>query len=227
MAQAYNINKEKIKILPLGIKTSPFLDNSSNFRSKTLKVLYVSRLEKRKGALTLIEAIPKVLKKFANVEFIFIGRDRPHAPNCRYFKDFFLEKFKEFSDKVHFLGYLSDAELNKYYLESDIFIVPSVYESFGLIFIEAMSYCKPVIGCQAGGIPEVISDGITGFLVPPFDSESLAIKILKLLNDEDLRKKMGLHGRRRVECMFNRDKMARNTVEFYKEVINDFKLKGK
>jgi glycosyltransferase involved in cell wall biosynthesis len=220
MEKAYQIDMNRIKLLPLGIQLLP-LKESPLESPDVLKVLYVSRLEKRKGTLTLLEAVPEVIKSFPNVEFIFIGKDRPHAPNGKYFREYFFEEFKDYSSRVKFLGYVSNEELRDYYYKSDIFVVPSVYESFGLIYIEAMAYGKPAIGCGAGGIQEVIVDGVTGFLVPPSDSGLLAQRILELLKNEKLRLEMGKNGRKRAESMFSRDKMVKRTADLYLEAITD------
>lgn len=220
IASAYNIDKNRITLLPLGIQV-PVLKELPPEHPNILKLLYVSRLEKRKGVLTLMEAIPKVLKGFSDAEFYFIGTDRPHAPGGRCFKEYFQEKFKDYTEKVHFLGYVSYNELNKHYTESDIFVVPSVYESFGLIYIEAMAYGKPVICCDTGGASEVVENGVTGFLVPASNSDLLAERILELLKNKELRKKMGRNGRIRVQNKFSSRQMAKMTADLYMEAIKN------
>jgi glycosyltransferase involved in cell wall biosynthesis len=70
-------------------------------------------------------------------------------------------------DRVHFHGAVSDAALARFYAACDVFVAPSLLESFGLIFLEAMQYAKPVVGCRAGGVPEIVRDGVDGLLVEP------------------------------------------------------------
>lgn len=214
MSQAYGINPQRIHVLPLGINMCAYT-KPAEVSSKILKVLYVSRLEKRKGTLTLLEAIPKVIKSYQNIEFTLIGKDRPHAPGDMYHKDFFQNKYPDYVSKVNFMGFVSNEELSRYYAGCDIFVVPSVYESFGLIYVEAMMYGKPVIGCKAGGIPEVVLNNETGLLIDPLDTEMLALNIIKMCNDSDLRKKMGENGRKRAENFFNKNKMAQASSDLY------------
>lgn len=80
------------------------------------------------------------------------------------------------------------------YRDCDVFAAPSIYESFGLVYLEAMAHGKPAIGCLAGGVPEVVVDGATGLLIPPGDSAALARAILKLAQDEPLAEQMGAAG---------------------------------
>src|SRR6202011_6048084 len=96
----------------------------------------------------------------------------------------------------------------------DVFVAPSRYESFGLIFLEAMMFAKPVVGCRAGGMPEVIADGITGLLAEPGDTASLRACLERLVDDPALRGRMGAAGRRRYEERFTPDRMTDALVEF-------------
>lgn len=84
---------------------------------------------------------------------------------------------RDFPEKLmnhlHFLGHVETEMLERYYRCCDLFVAPSLYESFGFIYIEAMSFAKPVIGCSVGGVPEVIRDGVNGKLVPPEDPAAL------------------------------------------------------
>ena len=82
-----------------------------------------------------------------------------------------------------------------------------------------MSYAKPVIGCGVGGVPEVIEDGLSGILVPPEDHLSLAKGILKLLNDDVMRKRIGEKARERVENNFTDTIMAEKTLEAYDKIL--------
>jgi len=223
MSGVYSIPEASIAIIPLGIKLPQIRDiNADEVKvpvdEKT--VLYVSRLEHRKGTLTLLEAIPLVIEQVPNARFVFIGRDRPHAPGNMCFKDYFFLTFSMYKDHVQFRGYVTDDELKEWYNRCDIFVVPSRYESFGLIYIEAMAYGKPVIACNAGGIPEVVSDGRTGFLVSPGDHTSLSTRIVELLTDDSLRHSMGEIALADVHERFACEKMVEKTLNYYKKVVS-------
>jgi glycosyltransferase involved in cell wall biosynthesis len=94
-------------------------------------------------------------------------------------------------EKVIFHGVVGLKDLEKFYSEADIFVLPSLYEPFGIVFAEAMSFGLPIIATRVGGIPELVEDGENGFLVPPKDVNSLADAIDKLVSDAELREKFG------------------------------------
>ena len=94
---------------------------------------------------------------------------------------------------------MDDAEKNYLLSACDVLVAPSLYESFGLMYVEAMRAGKPVIGSIAGGIPEVVDDGGTGLLVPPGDVPALAEAMLRLGADADLRRAIGHQGLQRFE----------------------------
>lgn len=208
----FKINPERFQIIPHGIKLPEYIKiEKSNQLLEKIYVLYVGRFEYRKGIDILLEAIPLVLEKMNNIHFTLIGKDKDNT-----YQQSFQEKWgSKFNDSVVFAGAVDAETLHQSYQECDFFVAPSRYESFGLIYVEAMSYEKPVIGCKAGGIPEVIEEKTTGLLAQPGDSKDLAEKILNLAGDADLRYQMGQQGRQRVERLFSREQMAKQTIENY------------
>ena len=94
--------------------------------------------------------------------------------------------------------------------------MPSNYESFGLIFVEAMAHGKPVVACSGGGIPEVVAHGRTGFLSEPRDPAALAANLRLLCRDAGLRRTMGQEARRDVLQRFSRERMVRDTLAAYR-----------
>jgi hypothetical protein len=185
--------------------------------SDVLEILFVGRLEKRKGIHTLLEVIPEILGSLEKARFSLVGEDC-FEPG-RSLEEEFFEEHPQYRERVSFLGAVSDEDLQNHYRTCDLFVAPSLYESFGLIYLEAMVWEKPVIGCRIGGIPEVVNDEVTGILVPPEDSRSLADAILKLANDPGLRSAMGKAGRAWVEERFSIETFAENTVSFYRSII--------
>jgi glycosyltransferase involved in cell wall biosynthesis len=94
----------------------------------------------------------------------------------------------------------------------------SVTEGLGTSLLDAMACARPVVATRVGGIPEVVVDGETGFLVPPRDSEALAAAIVRLVRDRGLREKMGAAGRARVQSAFSAEHMVKNTLRVYQRV---------
>jgi glycosyltransferase involved in cell wall biosynthesis len=124
------------------------------------------------------------------------------------------------TSRVTFTGRISAESLRRFYNTSEVVVLPSLYEGFGLPAAEAMVCGTPVVATRAGALPEVVGEEGGGILVPPRDPHALAAAILKVLQEEELRKKMGVLGRQRVESLFTWPKVAERTVEVYKELIS-------
>ncbi|GAI40996.1 unnamed protein product, partial [marine sediment metagenome] len=110
-------------------------------------------------------------------------------------------------------------ELPEYYAACDIFVLPSLYEHFGLVFAEAMACGKPIISTKVGAAPEVIGDGKAGLIVPPADPNALAWAISRLTTDKGLRKQMGEKGRHKVEKEYDWDLIAKRYAELYETIL--------
>ena len=105
------------------------------------------------------------------------------------------------------------------YAKCDIFVAPSRYESFGLIFIEAMASGKPVIGTRVGGIPEIIIEGQNGLLFTNENTKELQVALSKLITDKPLRERMGKESKKLIETKFNSEKMATDFTSFANKLI--------
>jgi glycosyltransferase involved in cell wall biosynthesis len=195
-----------------------------------LRILFVGRLEKRKGVLELFDAIPNVLKEFPGARFLLAGSDNrredgffeEHA--CDY-RSHFRRRFPAAAAAVDFLGFVDDKRLEELYRTCDLFVAPSLYESFGLIYLEAMNWARPVIACAAGGPEEIVVAGETGELVPPGDSRSLAESVNRLLESPRLRRDMGVAGRLRLLDRFTHRSMAASFAVLYADMLDGGRLK--
>jgi glycosyltransferase involved in cell wall biosynthesis len=216
----HHVSEEKIALGPLGIELPDEDRIVRNQKKDAFDVLFVGRLEKRKGLDTLIKAIPSILDHMPQTRFTIVGGDTNSTPIGGSYKRYLLKMLdKKYHQNVDFVGFVPDEELKRYYRNCDVFVAPSLYESFGLIYLEAMAWGKPVIGCDAGGVPEIVEDGETGILIPPEDVNALAEAIINL-EDEKLRAKIGENGRKKVENDFSNKIMAENTYKIYCDVIN-------
>lgn len=217
-----------VEHIPLGIPLPQIKEGFNQDNKIPPAVLFVGRLEARKGVHVLAKAVPHVLREFPDAIFYIVGRDTFVTENSISFSGSKTASFKarliseipeECRKNVIFLGHLGRDELNKCYENCSIFVAPSLYESFGFIYIEAMSYAKPVIGCGVGGVPEVIEDGVSGLLVPPEDHLALARGILRLLNDGHLMAMMGGNARERIRNNFTDVAMAQKTLAAYNNIL--------
>jgi glycosyltransferase involved in cell wall biosynthesis len=165
-------------------------------------ILTVSRLDARdgfKGVDTMIRAMPSVLAQIPDAFYVVVGdgTDRMRLQS--------LAETLGAADHVHFAGYVPDRLLPSYYQQCDVFVLASSGEGFGIVFLEAMRFAKPCVGGRAGAIPEVVEEGLTGFLVEPGDTRGLADAMVTVLQDSALQAKMGQAGRRRLEQEFSFD----------------------
>jgi glycogen(starch) synthase len=180
----------------------------------TVRMLFVGRLETRKGIDILLEAALEVLPRFPDVQLDIVGNDRLPGASGRTPRAIFEADARAAAirQRVVFHGEIDDDALRGFYAACDIFVAPSRFESFGLIFVECMMYAKPVIGCRAGGMPEIIVDGETGLLAEPGDVHSLVQCITRLLQDRALGQRLGTAGRQRYEHLYAPERMARDVI---------------
>ena len=196
-----------------GIDVDFFKRDDSVLKEPNSLILVNSGEQSIKGVPYLLKAL-HILRNGAEVKLTVVGSPIPDGQCVKLVKEYGLE------DIVTYTGRVTMEELVRHYLASEICVVPSLYEGFGLPAAEAMSCQLPVVSTMGGALPEVVGqDGDTGILVPPADPDALAVAIKHLLDDEHLRRKMGEAGRKRVERNFTWERAAKKTVEVYQEVL--------
>jgi len=219
MAEELGVDATEIRLIPHGIAPAPALTREPATGDE-LTVLFLGRMEKRKGTIDLLRAIPHVLREVPNARFVLIGSDRPHCPGGRTHAEFVRDDLPTAAQaRVSLLGRLSDDDVNRWFRRADVFAAPSLYESFGLIFLEAMRWGVPVIGTTAGGIPEVVEHEKSGVLVPPSDPAALGAALVALLKNPVRRRILGAAGRARAESQFTTEHMARRAEALYAEAV--------
>lgn len=194
--------------IPLGIERT-FLPPLAPAPKRRL--LFVGRLEKRKGIHTLLSALPAVLEAFPDWECHVVGEDRLPFAGGAPIKDRFQRRHAgaRWMKRVVFHGQVSGEVLHEHYRLCDVFVVPAIYESFGLAYHEAMQYAKPVVACRAGGMPETVRDGQEGLLVAPEDVGGLQEALHRLMGDAALRERMGQAAAERIRLEDNHESFAR------------------
>ena len=190
--------KDRLHRLPFGIEDKQ-TERARNPGDDTLRILYLGRLEPRKGIDLLLDAAPALCAENAKVELHVIGQD--HGG----YKDAFLFRHAGASwlDRVIFHGPVDHYALHQAYADCDIFVAPSRFESFGLIYLEAMRYDRACVGIAKGGVPEVVERDVTGLLIDEPDVKALQAAIQTLIDDPTLREQMGKAGRKRYEEIFS------------------------
>lgn len=166
-------------------------------------VLHVARLVEKKGTEYLIRAFHKVKEQYPDVKLMIIGA----GPLKEQLEN--LTASLNLTDSVIFAGAMSHADVLANMQKAAVLVLPSVHsktgdaEGLGMVLLEAAAYGLPLIGTKHGGIPEVIIDGQTGYLVPERDSDSLAEKIIKIMSSKDDRLEMGRNARKLIELNFD------------------------
>src|SRR5262249_8720911 len=123
---------------------------------------------------------------------------------------------KPWLDRVHFHNAVPDADLQAFYRDADVFVAPSLYESFGLIYLEAMQYGVPVVGCRVSNVPEVVSHEEEGLLVEPGNAAALADALDRLMRDESLRRALGSRAEMAVRSVRSHVGLAERMVIEYR-----------
>ena len=230
MARIYGLklDDERVAIVPHGMEDRTrrlaAIDNAKSIppvNKNLVTVLYAGRFEGRKGTDVLLAAIPELCAQYPFARFVLVGEDRALPDGSTLGGAFRLRHSgATFLERVIFAGEVSDAQLERQLQECDIFAAPSRYESFGLVFLEAMMFGKPVVGCRAGGMNEVIEEGITGLLAEPGDVPSLAVAIGTLLEDAETRAMLGRAGRERYLQLYTREALIKRTLKFYRQTLS-------
>jgi len=166
------------------------------------KVFFAARNDPIKGAEILLQALPLVRQKIPNVEFQFFGHSLETPP-----------------PGVYSSGFLPKEILLKHYQQSDLCIVPSLWDNSPNVVYEAMACGKAVVASNVGGIPELVVDGETGIIVPPGDSRALADAIITLLMDDEKRIDMGRRGRERIQHLTDLQKNIKQRCKIYQKVL--------
>ena len=188
------------------------------------RLLFVGRCERRKGIHTLLAVLPNLLTQYPEWECHLVGNDLiplEHGLTAR--QEFYCtHKGQAWLARVHFHGSVDEEHLQRHYAHCDIFVAPSLFESFGLIYHEAMQYGKPVVGCQIGGVPEAVEDGLEGLLVTPDSPAELYMALQRLISDPARCQEMGKHGATRVHQRQNYRTMAEHMEQIYRDTIEHY-----
>ncbi|MEE9229290.1 MAG: glycosyltransferase family 4 protein [Acidobacteriota bacterium] len=213
----FGVAPEAIEILPCGVDADRFVPGGGAQMRHRLGleglpvVLTLSRLVARKGHELVIEALQEVRRHVPNAKYVVAG-----SGNEGYLQRLHeMTREKQLEDAVHFLGHAADDDLPSLYSASDVYVMPSRissggsnFEGFGITYLEANACGVPVIGADTGGVADAIVDGETGYLVAAGDVRMLEDRIVRLLRDPALARRLGENGRARVLRSFTWDHLT-------------------
>ncbi|KPJ69088.1 hypothetical protein AMJ44_04725 [candidate division WOR-1 bacterium DG_54_3] len=233
---AVGVPEEKITVVHHGIDeklfhpgkvSSSIFKDHPQLKGKKRVIFNPARLGIAKGCDVTIEAFRLVKNKFPDAMLLMSGSGNIIDWGLTQNKDiaFFVTLIKHLGleDSVYINTFSLSKEMPELYRLAEVIAYPSSSEEpFGLTMLEAMASSKPIVVTESGGMPEIITDDINGYVVPKGNHEELAEKIIKLLSDDELRKKLGETGRREVEQMYTREIYARNIFEVYEDAIKEY-----
>jgi glycogen(starch) synthase len=217
----FHLPRTKIDIIPNAVNATNFAPAPPrHLRTRFAKddeklVLYVGRLVYEKGVSVLIDSVSRVLQR-VNAKFVIVGDG--------YMKDRLIDQAQRLGilHKVCFTGFLNDQDVKGLYRVADVCVVPSLYEPFGIVALEAMASQTPVVASGVGGLSEIIEHDATGVSVYPGDPESLARGILRLLEDDGYSSRLSKNGFLKVVNRYDWERVAEETWGVCKRVFTEY-----
>jgi glycosyltransferase involved in cell wall biosynthesis len=212
ITHAFGVPPEKISVVYNGLDSEEFAP-IPGIPKKPRSLIFVGNSEDRKkGLLYLLQALAYLPD---DITLTVVDGGAPR----RSFATMLTEKYK-IVHRVRFTGKINSGDLIRYYCRAEIAVVPSLYEGFGFPAAEAMACELPVISSTAGALPEVVGNDGAALLVPPRDARAIADAVLSLIDNPDLRHRLGKAARERVLRLFTWENAARQMVEVYQEVMD-------
>lgn len=207
----------KIPLNKISVVRNPVMINKNIPQNKNtiIKILFVGRLEPRKGSDLIIKSLSDILNISDNLEIHFAGEIKDDIKH-----KLLINVSKNQETHVVFHGPLSRENLKKLYSSCNIFIFPSVFDNSPNALLEAMASALPIVACDAPGVNEIIKNNENGLLFKLDDKESFINEINELVNNVELRERLSLKGKEDVKKEFSPGKIANDTIEFYNLILN-------
>ncbi|MEM3874912.1 MAG: glycosyltransferase family 4 protein [Candidatus Bathyarchaeia archaeon] len=219
----FGLPEDKLIMIPNGVDTKEYEKSDADlnqFRRRFALpeekiVLFVGRLVYEKGIHVLINAVPKVLEK-VNAKFVIVGNGYMQQSLSEHIRNIGL------AHKVMFTGFVDNGTLRNLQKCADVSVVPSLFEPFGIVALEAMAAKSPVVVSDTGGLSEIVEHEVTGVKVYPNNPDSLAWGITRVLLDENLAKKLRENAYRKVIENYNWEKISQQTRKVYESVLSEY-----
>jgi glycosyltransferase involved in cell wall biosynthesis len=212
----YRVSRQLIDVVYCSVDTQAFRPGPEAERAADQPtVLFVGNIAKNKGVQTVFEAVLRLRRKYPRIRLQILGRGDDDLEDQLRRRS----RAEGTGLNVEFHGFTGRERLPELYRRADVFCLPSQYEAFGLVYLEAMACGCPVVASAAGGGPEAVLDGETGIVVPPGDAGAVVQALDLLLGDAPLRRRMGAAGRKRVEQNFTMESYILRVLAAYANAI--------
>jgi D-inositol-3-phosphate glycosyltransferase len=220
LRQLYGVDRARTTVIPCGVDTELFRPMEQQTARRQLGLpldqrvlLYAGRIEPLKGLDVAIEALATL--EAPRPLLLVVGGDEGAQLEVQRLRA--IAAREGVSESVRFVAAAAQAEMPAYYSAADLCVVPSYYESFGMAALEAQACGRPVVASRVGGLPEVVEDGVTGYLVPWRCPEPFAARLELLLHNDGLRQRLGASARERAE-RFRWQAIAQQLERLYQEL---------
>jgi glycosyltransferase involved in cell wall biosynthesis len=222
VSQLFNIPFTRIDTIPNGVNSDQYstVSPSPTFKQQYAHpreklALYVGRLVYEKGVSVLVDAV-NLVQQQTNAKFIIVGDG--------YMRDRLVNQAQQVRalNKIFFTGFLDEESVKKLYRVADVFVIPSLYEPFGIVALEGMASGVPVVASGVGGLAEIITHDQTGVLVYPNNPESLAWGINRVLTDPGYAQWLKENAREHVKTAYNWNTIAATTTTVYNQIVNEY-----
>jgi len=218
--QKFGIDKKKIHIIPPGINPSNYKNvNVKKFKTKynihesSPILLFMGRKTHEKGVFNTIYALKYLIKKFKDIKIIIAG------PSTESYNSFFDKLPSKIKEHIIDLGIVNKETKANVFASCDVFILPSIDDAFGIVYLEAWLFKKPVIGALNGNVEGLIENNYDGYLIPFNDVKALASKIEDLLLNENKRRNFGQNGYKKLFNNYLLQLTNKRMLELYKKFI--------
>lgn len=211
----FSMKLDNVPLMPNPIDLALFKPSANGLKECPLEVLYVGRLEFRKGVHTLMKAFLSVQEAIPQARLTLIGGDC----GMRWYMEERIKQLKN-PELVQWIDQVPREALVEYYQRSAVCVVPSLWDNYPYVCLEALACGKAVVASKIGGLKKIINDGGNGILVPPGSSRMLAEAIIKLLKDRPLRDTLSREARVYIEHGYAPEKIAQRTIEIYEQILS-------
>ena len=208
-----NLNKSKVYVVPNGVLD--LKQKKKSIKNNIPTILFLSNYHKSKGLFVLIESA-RILKS-KNIKFHLRIVGKPFNIVKEDINSL-LDKYN-ISENITFPGPKYGSDKHDEFCKADVFVFPSLNDTFPLVLIEAMKYSLPIVGSIEGAIPEIIDDGNTGFTVPKYDYESVANKLEILIKNDSLRAEMGINANQKFKKKYTLEKFENEMMLTFKKIL--------
>lgn len=222
MRELYNYDPLHVEVIPPGVNMriyKPLEEGEEPVKTKLPEkyVFCISRIDANKGHGLLLKAFDIVCKQIDDVDLVIGGG----SPNPKQREIDIINNMHKIvdqcgmNDRVHIIGYVPDKLMKPYYQQAQLFVLPSLFEPFGMTTLEAMACGTPIIASKFGGIRNVVTHGEDGLLINPQDPEEFANAIIRLIKDRHLANRIGHKGYIAIKENYDWIQIARRFMDFY------------